>query len=75
MAQGASLFRLLNIVVGKRAGSHLLNDTVRRRKQVISHIGFVYFCLLLAVLIVLGGILLFVQIKSWNSGILGIFVM
>ncbi|KAF9211771.1 Late Golgi vesicles protein [Podila verticillata] len=43
MAQGASLFRLLNIVV--------------------------------AVLIVLGGCLLFVHIKSWNSGILGIFVI
>ncbi|KAG0343710.1 Late Golgi vesicles protein [Podila humilis] len=43
MAQGASLFRLVNIVIG--------------------------------VFIVLGGILLFVNIKSWNSGILGIFVI
>ncbi|KAF9425861.1 Late Golgi vesicles protein [Podila epigama] len=43
MVQGASLFRLLNIIV--------------------------------AVLIVLAGILLFVNIKSWNSGILGIFVI
>ncbi|KAF9193798.1 Late Golgi vesicles protein [Haplosporangium sp. Z 11] len=43
MAQGASLFRLLNLVV--------------------------------AVLIILGGILLFVQIGSWNSGILGVFIV
>ncbi|KAG0032217.1 Late Golgi vesicles protein [Podila clonocystis] len=43
MAQGASLFRLLNIVI--------------------------------AVVIVLGGILLFVHIKSWNSGILGVFIV
>ncbi|KAF9384072.1 Late Golgi vesicles protein [Podila verticillata] len=42
MAQGASLFRLLNIIV--------------------------------AVLIVLGGILLFVHNKSWNSSILGVFI-
>ncbi|KAI1299666.1 Late Golgi vesicles protein [Mortierella claussenii] len=43
MAQGASLFRLLNLIV--------------------------------AVLMMLGGILLFVQIGSWNSGILGVFVV
>ncbi|KAI1317790.1 Late Golgi vesicles protein [Mortierella claussenii] len=43
MAQGASLFRLLNIIV--------------------------------AVLLVLGGIVLFVHIGSWNSGILGVFVV
>ncbi|KAF9277966.1 hypothetical protein BGZ68_008886 [Mortierella alpina] len=43
MAQGATLFRLLNIIV--------------------------------AVLLVLGGIILFVQIGSWNSGILGVFVV
>ncbi|KAF9570900.1 Late Golgi vesicles protein [Mortierella alpina] len=43
MAQGATLFRLLNIIV--------------------------------AVLLVLGGIVLFVQIGSWNSGILGVFVV
>ncbi|KAF9961358.1 Late Golgi vesicles protein [Mortierella alpina] len=43
MAQGASLFRLLNIVA--------------------------------AVLLILGGIVLFVQIGSWNSGILGVFVV
>ncbi|KAI7816736.1 COPI associated protein-domain-containing protein [Gamsiella multidivaricata] len=42
MAQGASLFRLLNLIV--------------------------------AVLIILGGILLFVHIGSWNSGILGVFL-
>ncbi|GJJ71097.1 hypothetical protein EMPS_03447 [Entomortierella parvispora] len=40
---GASLFRLLNLIV--------------------------------AVLIILGGILLFVHIGSWNSGILGVFVV
>lgn len=28
-----------------------------------------------AVLLVLGGIILFVQIGSWNSGILGVFVV
>ncbi|KAF9426147.1 Late Golgi vesicles protein [Podila epigama] len=43
MAQGASLFRLLNIVT--------------------------------AVLITLGGILLFVHNKSWNSSILGVFIV
>ncbi|KAF9985492.1 Late Golgi vesicles protein [Mortierella antarctica] len=43
MAQGASLFRLLNLVT--------------------------------AVLIILGGILLFVHIGSWNSGILGVFIV
>ncbi|KAK3847092.1 MAG: COPI associated protein-domain-containing protein [Linnemannia gamsii] len=43
MAQGASLFRLLNLIV--------------------------------AILIILGGILLFVHIGSWNSGILGVFVV
>ncbi|KAG0211974.1 Late Golgi vesicles protein [Mortierella sp. GBA30] len=43
MAQGASLFRLLNIIV--------------------------------AVLLVLGGIILFVHIGSWNSGILGVFIV
>ncbi|KAG0027588.1 Late Golgi vesicles protein [Podila clonocystis] len=43
MAQGASLFRLINIVT--------------------------------AVLIVLGGILLFVNNKSWNSSILGVFIV
>ncbi|KAG0245800.1 Late Golgi vesicles protein [Mortierella sp. GBA43] len=42
MAQGASLFRLLNLIV--------------------------------AVFMVLGGVLLFVHIGSWNSGILGVFV-
>ncbi|KAF8932110.1 hypothetical protein BGZ58_007223 [Dissophora ornata] len=40
MAQGASLFRLLNLVT--------------------------------AVLIILGGVILFVDIGSWNSGILGV---
>ncbi|KAG0291387.1 Late Golgi vesicles protein, partial [Linnemannia gamsii] len=43
MAQGASLFRLLNLVT--------------------------------AILIILGGILLFVHIGSWNSGILGVFIV
>ncbi|KAG0207966.1 hypothetical protein BGX33_006518 [Mortierella sp. NVP41] len=43
MAQGASLYRLLNLVV--------------------------------AILIILGGILLFVHIRSWNSSILGVFVV
>ncbi|KAF9905890.1 Late Golgi vesicles protein [Linnemannia zychae] len=43
MAQGASLFRLLNLIV--------------------------------SILIILGGILLFVHIGSWNSGILGVFVV
>ncbi|CAO3571793.1 unnamed protein product [Mortierella alpina] len=43
MAQGASLFRLLNLIT--------------------------------AVLIILGGILLFVHIGSWNSGILGVFIV
>ncbi|KAG0344432.1 hypothetical protein BG004_004489 [Podila humilis] len=43
MAQGASLFRLLNIIV--------------------------------AILIILGGILLFVHNKSWNSSILGVFIV
>ncbi|KAF9325498.1 Late Golgi vesicles protein [Podila minutissima] len=43
MAQGASLFRLLNIVT--------------------------------AVLIILGGILLFVHNGSWNSSILGVFIV
>ncbi|KAG0285258.1 Late Golgi vesicles protein [Linnemannia gamsii] len=43
MAQGASLFRLLNLIA--------------------------------AILIMLGGVLLFVDIGSWNSGILGVFIV
>ncbi|KAF9141658.1 Late Golgi vesicles protein [Mortierella sp. GBA39] len=43
MAQGASLFRLLNLIT--------------------------------SILIILGGILLFVRLGSWNSGILGVFVV
>ncbi|KAG9068913.1 Late Golgi vesicles protein [Linnemannia hyalina] len=43
MAQGASLFRLLNLIT--------------------------------SILIILGGILLFVMLGSWNSGILGVFVV
>lgn len=74
MAQGASLFRLLNIVICKSGGHFCLTDTIGVIEQAHLTDRFLYL-LLPAVVMVLGGVLLFVHIKSWNSGILGVFIV
>lgn len=111
MAQGASLFRLLNLVTGKRTIHSLstvtsfnivhamypcirflaslvvilidfhLYATLSTPSGVAHQMGYILLkCIIdnpqnTAILIILGGILLFVHIGSWNSGILGVFIV